>query len=160
MHFTLLLALHGINSDHACVQRSPFFCTILAELFRLSNWLFYYKNYYILSTKLLFMATPRLEDCVTSSGCVTSGFDSRIMQKVIQFFVIVCLFRPFPQSVTAYFQLFMFWVLIMPVSSDDYFVLSSLSPSSYIMTPDISFVTLGLLLIFFGSVVHSLILIP
>ena len=48
----------------------------------------------------------------------------------------------------------------MPVSGDDYFVLSSLSPSSNIISPDISFITLGLLLIFFGSVVHSLMLIP
>ena len=51
----------------------------------LSNWLFDYENCYIRSTSLLFMATPRLEDCVTSSDCVTSGFDSRIMQKVIHF---------------------------------------------------------------------------
>ena len=126
----------------------------------LFNWLFHSENFYILSTILLFMATSRLEDCVTSSGCVTSGFDSRMMQKVIQFLVIVFLFRPFPQSVTAYFQLFMLWVLFMPVSSDDYFVLSSLSLSSNIISPNISFITLGLLLIFFGSVVHSLILIP
>ena len=48
----------------------------------------------------------------------------------------------------------------MPVSGDDYFVLSSLSPSYNIISPDISFITLGLLLIFFGSVVHSLMLIP
>ena len=72
-----------------------------------------------------------------------------------------CLFsRPFPQSVTTYFQLFMLWILIMHVSRDDYFVLSSLSLSSNIISPNISFITLGLLLIFFGSVVHSLILIP
>jgi hypothetical protein len=78
---------YGLFQYHLCKNNS--------SDISLSNWLFYYDNRYILSTILPFMVTPRLEDCVTYSGCVTSGFDSRIMQKVIQFLVIFCLFVPF-----------------------------------------------------------------
>ena len=71
-----------------------------------------------------------------------------------------CLFFSFLSSICyGIFSNFMLWVLIMPVSRDDYFVLSSLSLSSNIISPDIFFITLGVLLIFFGSVVYSLILI-